>query len=103
MENIKETWEDLIDKAQVQDKDAPLEAGSLKDSDGKLVIDSNGKKQPAGLRDPTSPVVAVCGFIYQMQNFTFAELNRSARFKDESKLETLGPFAAAMAEIIEGA
>ena len=70
-----------MDTAKVENKDAEL----------------TGKE----LCDPTNPVVALCGFLYQMQNFCFAELNRSARFKDRSKLETLGPFAAAMAEIIE--
>ena len=35
-----------------------------------------------------------------MQNFCFSELNRSSRFKDINKVKNLGPFGAAMAEII---
>ena len=81
--NIKQTWEDLMDTAKVEDKDAKLTYQELS--------------------DPSSPIVALCGFLYQMQNFCFAELNRSARYKDRSKLETIGPFAAAMGQIIADA
>ena len=36
-----------------------------------------------------------------MENFCFSELNRSSRFKDTSKVPTLGPWAAALYQIIE--
>ena len=87
-ENIKETWEDLMKKAKINDRDDPLVWSIWK---------------PLGLSDPTYPVVALCNFIYQMENFVYKELNRASRFKDTSKIETLGPFAAAMGPIIENA
>ena len=37
-----------------------------------------------------------------MENFAYIELNRSCRFKDQSKLKTLGPWAIALALIIIG-
>ena len=52
------------------------------------------------LNNPDSPVVALILQIYQMENFCYSELNRSSRFKDESKVATLGPWAAALYEII---
>ena len=38
-----------------------------------------------------------------MENFAIYELNRASRFKDESKLVTLGPWAKALGLIIVGA
>ena len=38
-----------------------------------------------------------------MENFAYAELNRSCRYKLESKLPTLGPWALALSAIIDGA
>ena len=38
-----------------------------------------------------------------MENFAIYELNRASRFKDESKLVTLGPWAMALGHIIAGA
>ena len=35
-----------------------------------------------------------------MENYVYSELNRACRFKDPSKVKTLGPYAAAMAKII---
>ena len=35
-----------------------------------------------------------------MENFAIYELNRASRFKDESKLVTLGPWAYALGKII---
>ena len=35
-----------------------------------------------------------------MENFAIYELNRASRFKDESKLVTLGPWAKALGMII---
>ena len=36
-----------------------------------------------------------------MENFAIYELNRACRFKDQSKLVTLGPWAMALGDIIE--
>ena len=49
MTNIKETWIDLIDNAQVQDKDAPLVVDYVYGSNGMPVEDSDGNEQPLGL------------------------------------------------------
>ena len=88
--NIKETWEDLLAEPQVHDRDAALEYDIF-------------ANKPIGLHDPDSPVVALMVFIYQMENFAYRELNRSSRFKDNTKVQTLGPWGAALYEIIERA
>ena len=48
--NIKKTWQDLIDKAKVDDGDRPLVSGR--------------DDKAEGLSDPSNPVVAVCNYIY---------------------------------------
>ena len=73
----------MLDLAKVDDRDQPLDIGD------KL-----------GLRDPTSPVVALILYVYQMENYCYSELNKACRFKDTSKLETLGPYARALGIII---
>ena len=90
--NIKKTWEDLLAEGHVPDRDAPL-AELLPWGDAK-----NGSI----LLDPASSVVGLILFIYQMENFCFSELNRSSRYKDQSKVPTLGPWAAALYDIILG-
>ena len=35
-----------------------------------------------------------------MENWCYSELNRACRFKDRSKLKTLGPWAYALGEIV---
>ena len=52
------------------------------------------------LRDPYHPVAILCLFIYQFQSFAFSELNPACRFKDETKVPTLGPWAYALGRII---
>ena len=69
----------------------------MKDGKFKLIIEKKG------LYDPNHPAVILCLYIYQMENFAYAELNRSCRYKDESKLPTLGPWACALNEIIGAA
>lgn len=100
-ENIKKTWEGLLHKAQVPDRSAPLEVGKYdgKKDDGKTKIVFEKK----GLSDPEHPAVFLCVYIYQMENFAYAELNRSCRYKDELKVPTLGPWAMALNFIITGA
>ena len=48
--NIIETWEDLMSKAQVEDRDAKLVSG--------------GFMRAKGLSDPNDSVVKLCGFLY---------------------------------------
>ena len=61
------------------------------------------KSKEGGLWDASSPVVSVLLYIYQMENFVYRELNHSSRFKDHSKVKTLGPYAKALLIIIAGA
>ena len=94
--NISKTWNDLLNEPKVQDRDLPLRYGKER---------KYGKLDPikGGLYDPTFPVVALILYIYQMENFVYSELNRSCRYKDESKVKTLGPYGMALGDIIEGA
>ena len=90
--NIKETWQELLAFANVPDRDEPL--GEV-DPECLVVYEIGGI-----LMDPTSPVVAVILLIYQLENFAYKELNRSSRFKDFSKVQHLGPWAASLHQII---
>ena len=38
-----------------------------------------------------------------MENFCYREVNRSSRFKDTTKIKTLGPYARALFNVIYGA
>ena len=98
--NIGKTWQELFAHPKVTDPNQPLEADYKRDEKGEPVKDENGDVIPIGLKDAKSPVVAVILFIYQMNNFCFKELNRSSRFKDQSKVMSLGPWAAALYEIV---
>ena len=83
--NIAKTWQELFALPNVTDPNKPLKC----DEDS-----------PLGLWNPKSPANAVILFIYQMDSFCFKELNRSSRVKDKSKVKTLGPWAAALYEIV---
>ena len=90
--NITKTWQDILDEPQVPDRDAPL--GELNEwLDVKY-------ESTSPLLDPDSPVVACLTYIYQMNNFAFTELSRSSHYLDRSKVQTLGPWAAALFQII---
>ena len=82
--------------AVVLDRDAPLGEMAKNPLFGTLYYKSGI------LRDPTSSVVGLLINIYQIENFCYSELNRSSRFKDTSKVKTLGPWAAALYQIIAG-
>ena len=79
----------MLDLAKVDDRDKPLES-----------LDDKFKPAKGGIYDPTSPVVALILYVYQMENYCYVELNRAARFKDTSKVQTLGPYAFALGVII---
>ena len=80
--NIKKTWEELFGKANIQgeDRDQPL--------------------MERDLSDATYPATILLVFIYQMENWCYSELNRACRYKDHSKINSLGPWAKAMSEIV---
>ena len=52
-ENIKQTWQDLLSEAKVEDKDEELKT-----------YDDDGEPVKGGLWDPTSPVVALILYVY---------------------------------------
>ena len=78
--NLTKSWEELLAHTNTQDRDAPLPDDFYE--------------------DPDSPVVATLVFLYQMQSYVYEELNRACRYKDTSKLPTLGPYAYALGYII---
>ena len=74
--NITKTWQVLLSKAIVPDRNKPLT----------LEI----------LEDPTHPVVGVLNWCYTAENFVFKVLNYSSRVKDQKKISSMGPYAAAL-------
>jgi len=104
LENIQKTWEDLLDKATVPNRNQPL--GQIEkcekdkwDPDGYYYAGHPGHTQP--LLDQSHPATAVCLWIYQSDSYVFSTLNHASRFQDESKVTTLGPFAAALYQILK--
>ena len=91
--NVKKTWQKMLDLAKVDDRDQPLKSGEK-------IFNGEWIPTKGGLSDPTSQVVALILYVYQMENYCYSELNRAARFKDSSKLQTLGPYAYALGWII---
>ena len=90
MKNIRETWEKLLNIIKIKDQNKPLET-----------YDNKGKPIKGGLCDPTSEIVALLTYIYQQESFVYVELNRASKFKDHTRIPTLGPFAKAFSEIAE--
>ena len=64
--NIKKTWEDLLRRAHIQDKDAPLVADCVRDIKGNIIKDKNNDATPLGIFNPLNPVVGLCNYIYQV-------------------------------------
>ena len=55
------------------------------------------------LSDPEHEIVMHLMYIYSMESFIYAELNRVCREKDKSKIKYYGAFAAALSFIIHSA
>ena len=55
------------------------------------------------MKDPDSEITKLVLLIYSMETFIPYELNRASRDKDQSKIQTLGPFACILKYIIESA
>ena len=96
MNNMMDTWNKLFDLAGVKDENAILETFERYE---------NGKPDftkpiKGGVCDPTSSILRILNYCYQQESFLYKELNRSSRFKDRTKLETLGPFAWAFMYVI---
>ena len=58
---------------------------------------------PKVLSDPNHKAVKHLMYIYSMESFIYAELNRVCREKDQSKIKFYGAFAAALSFIIHSA
>ena len=76
--NIVETWRILLAQAEVPDRSEPLSNNILK-------------------RNPDHPVVKTLTWVYTSDGFVFKTLNASSRSCDESKIDTMGPYAIALA------
>ena len=64
------------------------------------IQDSDLKKVPV-CDEPEHPHVKTIIFVYSLESFLFSEINRSSREKDVGAVDTLGPFAVAISNIIE--
>ena len=58
---------------------------------------------PEVLSNPEHKAVRHIIYIYTMESFVYAELNRVCREKDKSKIKFYGAFAAALSFIIQNA
>ena len=58
---------------------------------------------PKVLSDPYHKAVMHIIYIYSMESFIYAELNRVCREKDKSKIKFYGAYAAALSFIIHSA
>ena len=54
------------------------------------------------IQDPKYGVTKIIMFIYSMETHIPYDLNAASRNQDLSKIETLGPFAAALSYIVQG-
>ena len=81
--NIQNTWEELLALVIVEDRDQPLGKADQYSYTGPLL-------------DATSPVVAICLYVYGFESHVYKTLNFACRFKDTEKIKTLGPFATAL-------
>ena len=52
------------------------------------------------LSDPTHAITRHILYIYSMESFIYADMNKACREKDESKIRFYGAFAAALSYII---
>ena len=55
---------------------------------------------PKVLSDPDHKIVKHLMYIYSMESFIYADLNKACREKDKSKIKFYGAFAAALSFII---
>ena len=55
------------------------------------------------LHDPSHPVTTLLLRLYTFECFLYGTLNKAQRFGDQSKVQSLGPYAHALNEIMEDA
>lgn len=70
---------------------------TLEDRDKPLKTFAKGNDS---LEDPESTVVAIILYIHGFESDVYKTLNITCRYKDVEKVATLGPYGAALFEII---
>jgi hypothetical protein len=81
IKNICKTWiEKIFAKVKVDDRDAPLNFDDI-------IL-------------PDNPVNQLILYIYTLETFLFGELNNASRNADETKIDTLGPYARILSQIL---
>ena len=63
----------------------------------------NDPLTPKILSDPTHIITRHLLYIYSMESFIYADMNKACRDKDKSKIKFYGAFAAALSYIIYNA
>ena len=76
----KTNWQMLFDIAKLGNLDKPLTAGILS--------------------DPKNKITKHILYLYSMESFIYADLNRASRDKNKTKIKFYGAFAAALSYII---
>ena len=109
LDELDETLDEIFDCAKdyVYNElklDTPLKAGILTDGYGCEIEDENNEyvAYPGGISDPTSTIVAILTYICQQESYVYKQFNIACREMDESKTESLGPFASAMYNLFNG-
>lgn len=75
-ENICQTWEDMLNTADVPDRNEQLTYKIL--------------------RDPKHSVTKLLLYIYTIECFIYRTMNNASREADQTKIRTLGPYACAL-------
>ena len=78
--SYKLNWQRIFDLANVKDLDKPLTAKILS--------------------DPYNKITRHILYLYSMETFIYADLNRASREKDRSKIKFYGAYAAALSYIM---
>ena len=80
-EIFKESFKSVFDMVELGNRDKPLNRDVLRN-------------------DPDNPIVRTIMYLYSLEPPFYRVLNRACREKDVSKIELVGPFAAALGEIV---
>jgi hypothetical protein len=78
--NICQTWEHMLNTADVPDRDQPLTKEILV--------------------DPKHPVTKLLLYVYTIECYVYRTLNQASREADKTKVHTLGPYAQALYVIV---
>ena len=81
--NMTKVWEDAFAQISEEIRDKPLAKEIL--------------------WNPDHQITNMLLYLYTLDNMLFQELNKGSREGDKAKIDTLGPYAAALAKIFAGA